>query len=198
MITSKDKQPFGEIIASSLDTCTIQAWEWDTYPPYGSLISIEEAESIIIAIINGITTAPLDHARMPTAYKKTDAELKADHPHIFTLLRTTITATTLGFKPSTNKPLTMPTKPASIHSFSFMHSANELGFTGDNTDSIRRIVSLHEPQVADTLIFHHIQHQKSAGTLSGECLRTIIATYIETVGNDYKRIFNLNRFIQAL
>lgn len=198
MITSKSRRPFGEVIASNLDTCTIQAWEWETYPPYGSLISIEEAESTIIAIINGITTAPFDHARMPTAYKKTDIELKADHPHIFALLRTIISATTLGTKISTNTLFTMPVKPASIHSFSFILSTDELFFTETNTNAIRRIISLHEPQIADTLIFHHMQHQKNAGTLSGECLRVLITTYIETVGNDYKRIFNLNRFIQAL
>lgn len=196
MMRSESKQPFGEVIASSLDSCIIQAWEWDLYPAYGSLIAMQEAEFTTIAIVNSITTAPLDNARMPTAYKKTDAELKAEHPHIFALLRTTLTATTLGIKMHTNSQIILPVKPVTIHSFSYADP--EVTFAGTNIETMRRILSLHEPQVADNLMCQHMRHQKNAGTLSGEYLRALIALYIDSVGNDYKRIFNLNRFIQTL
>lgn len=193
---SQNNQPFGEVIASSLDSCTIQAWAWDMYPPYGALVAIQEAESTLIAIVHAITTAPLDTARMPIAYKKSDAELKAEHPHIFALLRTTLTVTTLGVKTGNHPQLILPVKPAHLHSFSCIDT--QTTFAGTNSEAIRRIIALHEPQIADNLIHHYLLHQKSAGTLSGDYLRTLIAIYIDTVGNDYKRIFNLNRFIQTL
>jgi hypothetical protein len=194
-VTLATKQPFGEVIASSLDNCTVQAWEWNNYPSYGSLIQIEEGESLFIGIIEKIITAPLDGTRMPTAYKKTDLELKAEYPHIFALLRTTLTATILGIKIKNNS-LMVPTKPANIHGFSFT-CTNALSNT-EITLALQRIITLHEPHNADMLIQQYLWQQKNAGTLGGESLRSLIAAYIETVGNDYKRIFNLNRFMQNI
>jgi hypothetical protein len=196
MVTSIAKQPFGEVIASSLDSCILQAWEWDNYPAYGSLMHIEEDENTFIGIITTITTAPFDGSRMPTAYKKTGTELKAEYPYIFALLRTTLTATIVGHK---TKKITLampPTKPVKIHAFSF-------SFSGTLSEheiklALQRIITIHEPHQADMLIQHYLLQQKSAGTLAGESLRSLIAAYIETVGNDYKRIFGLNRFIQGL
>jgi hypothetical protein len=187
------KQPFGEVIASTLDNCTIQAWEWNNYPAYGSLIHIDEVDALFIGIIEKIITAPLDGTRMPTAYKKTDPELKAEYPHIFALLRTTLTATILGTKTKRGN-LAIPTKPVNIHAFCGS-SADALSNT-EITLALQRIITLHEPHNADMLIQQYLLQQKSAGTLGGESLRALITVYIESVGNDYKRIFNLNRFMQ--
>lgn len=195
-MTAKNKQPFGEVIASSLDTCTIQAWNWELYPSYGSLITLEETESSTRAIVTHINTAPLDGARMPTAYKKTDAELKAEFPHIFALLRTTITATTLGTQ-TEHREITAPLKPSRIHSFSFLESITNITHT-EHMHYIRRILMLHEPQSADTLIQHYLQYTQKRGLLAGDCLHVLVSTYIEEVGNDYKRIFNFNRILQTL
>lgn len=196
-MTVAHKQPFGEVVASSLDRCTIQAWEWNTYPSYGSLVQITDSETILVGIVESIITAPLDGARTPTAYKKTDSELKAELPHIFSLLRTTITASILGSKNFENTTLIPPTKPAQIHSFSTAINTQIL-HEKDNALLIKRIIMTHEPQSADTLIQQFLQHQKNAATLSQEQLHPYIRTYIDIIGNDYKRIFEFNRFIQNL
>jgi hypothetical protein len=194
-VTLTAKQPFGEVIASSLDSCTLQAWEWNNYPAYGSLIHIEEDNTLFIGIVEKIITAPLDGTRMPTAYKKTDVKLKAEYPHIFALLRTTLTATMLGVKTKNNNFMA-PTKPVNIHGFSFTDT--DVLANADIALALQRIITLHEPHNADMLIQQYLLQQKNAGTLGGESLRSLITVYIETVGNDYKRIFNLNRFLQSL
>lgn len=190
------KKPFGEIIASSLESCILQAWEWNNYPAYGSLIEITDGDSRFSAIVHAIATAPLDGSRMPTTYKKTDAELKAEYPHIFALLRTTLTATIVGVKTSGNPTLYTLTKPINIHSFCTIASDQQI--PAEIALTVRRIITLHEPQEADTLLQQYMQHQKNAGTLTRESLHSCITTYIEAVGTDYKRIFNLNRFVQTL
>ncbi len=194
---SASKQPFGEVVASSLDRCTIQAWEWNTYPPYGSLIQIIDGEFTFVGLIESIITAPLDGARTPTAYKKTDSELKAELPHIFSLLRTTITTTIIGSKTNAREPLSLATKPVQIHSFS--SPIEPVGLNAqDSALLVKRITMLHEPHNADTLLQQFIKHQKNAAALLQEQLHNYIRTYIDTVGNDYKRIFEFNRFVQNL
>lgn len=196
-MTLDNKQPFGEVVASNLDRCTIQAWKWDSYPPYGSLVQIMHDEITLLGLVESISTAPLDGTRTPTAYRKTEPELKAEMPHIFALLRTTINATMLGARTSRNTPLSLPIRPAQIHSFSTVIDTKDFHIH-DAALIIRRITTIHEPQNADTLIQQFLQHQKNTAALSQEQLQNYISAYISAVGNDYKRIFELNRFVQGL
>lgn len=187
------KEPFGEVVASTLDSCTIQAWEWDQYPAFGSLVAVQEQQNLLIALVQNIITAPLDSARMPIAYKKTDVELKAEYPHIFSLLRTTVSCVMLGTYDVQYRFLQLPIKPAIMHSFAATYIPdNDFCTQG----YIKRIIMVFEPAAADNLVTLHMLHEHSAGRLTPVILRSFIQTYIEAVGTDYKRIFALNSFVQ--
>jgi hypothetical protein len=185
------KQPFGEIIASTLTSCTIQAWDWDIYPTPGTLITIEEPNEKGYAIIQSVETAPLDGTRIPTAYKKDLATLKAEHPHIFLLLRTTLTCMPLDTPENSHRP-------ASLHSFCRGCSREDIVEITKNSGFIKKMLMHMEPTAADLLIEAHIRYLKKQQCLSQTLLRMIIAEYVTTIGSDYKRILHLNTMVQRI
>lgn len=184
------RQPFGEIITSTLTSCTIQTWEWDIYPTPGTLIMLEDAEKKG-AIVQLVETTPLDGTRVPTAYKKDLATLKAEHPHIFLLLRTTLTCMPLGQVHGNNRP-------TPLHSFCRECSPEEIIEVTKNGGYIKRILMQMEPTAADMLIEAHLHYLQKQQCLSQALLRSMIEEYITTIGSDYKRILNLNLMIQHI
>lgn len=185
-------KPFGEVITSTLQKCTLQSWNWDIHPPYGSFITLSDNTDRYAAIIHNIETVPLDTARTPTAYKKTHAELLADHPHIFSLLQTNMQCSLLGiFSSNVLGPIIRPPR---IHSFSEASSEEEIKIIIQTTHYIRTLINLLEPNVADNLIYTLIAHQRQKH--ANQHIQAIIREYIQCIGNDYRRINNLNAHIQ--
>ena len=74
---------FGEIIASSLTSWTIQSWQLEVYPPFGAIIQTSYDNMQHFGVISDINTGPKDSGRTPFAFGKTIQELKQEQPHIF-------------------------------------------------------------------------------------------------------------------
>jgi hypothetical protein len=187
------KQPFGEIIASSLIRCTLQAWEWDSYPAAGTFIIIEEEQGSKSALIDTIVTTPLESSRLPTTYKKDLATLKAEHPHIFLLLRTTIECIPLECS-ATQRAI--PNRPAKLHTFCREATQHEITQLTQQSSYIKKVLTYKEPAAADSLIETHLHYLAAQHSLTPPFLQMLIKEYIAFVGSDYKRILNFNALLQ--
>ena len=51
-----NKEPFAEIIESSLSTWRAQCWQWDVIPSYGSLVTITTPERTLFGLVHDIQT----------------------------------------------------------------------------------------------------------------------------------------------
>ena len=91
-------QPFAEIIESSLSSWRAQCWEWDSIPAYGSICYGKDeihGRSLALYMIQALSRA--EYHRTVFTYKKTQEELKQDHPQYVEFLHTTFQCITLGY-----------------------------------------------------------------------------------------------------
>jgi hypothetical protein len=178
-------KPYAEVIESSLNTFLAQSWEYDSFPPYGSLVTVHS----ILGCVSGIRTGSMDTQRYPFPYQKTEEELKAEQPQIFEFLKTTFDVTVLGYLDEHKKiSYTLPPTPAKIHAFvapadqtlteAFFGSPDYLPllFASQNTIS-------HFDDLLLAIFKQLAVHKKLASTLPLFCQKFSLLT-----GNDYRRM----------
>ena len=61
---------FAEVTESSLQTFTAQSWEWDYFPAFGSLVTVQTINRTVLGIVYAIQTGSSDPHRSPFTYKK--------------------------------------------------------------------------------------------------------------------------------
>ena len=180
---------FGEITQSSLNMAHCALWEWDQFPHYGSLVAIDSAVHTTYGIITEITTGPIDGTRAPYPYKKTEEELRRDHPHIFEFIRSTCTLFLLGYAQNTqNGPknshiefITPPTPPK-IHAFVRPLLLPEISSFFTSPAYIDRIFASNElaPIADDLLVTLLRQHNPPIDPLAERLMLIIGGDYCRT------------------
>lgn len=89
---------FAETIESSLQGFTAQCWQWDDFPAFGSLVTIQARPRTLFGIVHQIHTGSMDPMRSPFPYRKTEEELLREQPQIFEFLKTTFSCITVGYQ----------------------------------------------------------------------------------------------------
>src|SRR5438105_1903017 len=112
-----ETKAFAEIIESSLQGWVAQSWQWDYFPPFGSLVSVEQGKRTYIGLVHQVKTGSIDPVRAPFAYQKTEAELLRDQPQIFEFLKTTFSCLSLGYQEDGKLFYTLAPEPTKIHTF---------------------------------------------------------------------------------
>ena len=79
---------FSEVIDSSLHGFTAQSWQWDDFPAFGQLVTVQSGTRTLFGIVYQVHTGSMDPVRYPFPYQKTEAELLAEQPQIFEFLKT--------------------------------------------------------------------------------------------------------------
>lgn len=109
--------PFAEVIESSLMGWRAQSWSWDTFPLFGSLLTIQKKDITHIGIVHAIETGSLEAGRYPFAYKKTEEELLEEQPQIFEFLKTSFSCLTIGYIKHNKLYYQLAPQPPKIHAF---------------------------------------------------------------------------------
>lgn len=188
MVTKRDKQAFSEVIQSSLQTWTGQSWKWDTFPAFGSLVTITTPQRIWFGLVYQINTGSGDPGRTPFAYKKTEAELLAEQPQIFEFLRTTFDCLAIGFMENEHVFYQTPPEPPKIHAF-IQYSSAQLNKQFFNSTAFLPLLFTSEHiKNKDELLLSILRHQKQLNCLTQEKLENIIESVALLTGNDYRRI----------
>ena len=184
---------FAEVIESTLDHSVAQCWEWDHFPQFGSLITINNQPSTLIGCVTQIHTGSMDPLRYPFPYKKTETELRTEQPQIFEFLKTTFTVQIIGYAHQETTAAkffyTVPPKPAKIHSFvnyasmstyaSFFQKSHYLNVLFAFSDNISNL---------DELLLALLHNLAQRQLLAKENLEAFCETFSLLTGNDYRRL----------
>lgn len=182
-------RPFGEIVASSLTQLTVQAWDLEQYPPFGSLIRARYEKMDCLGIVCDIQTGPKDAARTPLAFGKTVQELKQEQPHIFQLLHTVVTVLPLSYDYKTGIVYAIPPYPAPIHTFVYSCTPQELTLFFSNMQWLITFFNLAQQNpLFDELLLAVLHNAHRSGTLNKKIIQEIIDTFCLLTHNDYLKL----------
>ncbi len=185
----KANKPFGEIIESSLHHFKAQTWQWDDFPTYGSLVSIEQKPYTYIGLVYEVATGSIDPSRSPFAYQKTEKELRAEQPQIFEFLKTTFWSLTLGYIYQERYWYTAPPHPAKIHQFVEQTNQTVSHQFLNRSLWIQRLFSLSGiVSNIDELLLAILSEQQKNDRFDKSNLLEFMQAYSLLTGNDYRRI----------
>jgi len=185
----KNNKAFSEIIESSLQGFVAQCWQWDDFPSFGELITIESGKQTIFGLVHQIQTGSMDPVRYPFPYKKTEEELKKEQPQIFEFLKTTFSCITVGYQEKGKLFYLSCPKPPKIHAFA-CHTDIE---TSKNFFADLRYLNLLFGQggqlcCMDELLLALIKQQKNLGIMKPEKISAFVDMFCLLTGNDYRRL----------
>ncbi len=187
METSK---PFAEIIESSLTGWLAQSWQWDQFPSFGSVITIETKKRILFGIVHQIETGSMDPVRYPFAYQKTEEELLQEQPQIFEFLKTTFHCLTIGYQEQ-GAPITyqLAPEPPKIHAFAACASRQLYKNFFANNQYLHILFGLSNSIFnLDELLLAILKQLKDQDILTEVTVANFIDTFSLLTGNDYKRL----------
>lgn len=125
--------PIAEVIASTITgfeaECLPDQTDRADLPPkprFGSFLRVESADISIFAVAYNVITGPQDSVHKPSALGMTRDELRLEQPHIFSLLRTEVRATTVGYGIDGQVFQHLPPHPPDVHDFVYPATAEEI------------------------------------------------------------------------
>lgn len=116
----------GEVIESSTAQLVAESVQLHGAPGFGQFVRIECEPQAIIGVVHNTRTQSLEANRRPSAYGKSEEELRLEQPQIFELLRTHFDVFVLGYFEGDRPILVYPPQPARIHSFVYECDAEQV------------------------------------------------------------------------
>lgn len=185
----ENKTAFAEVIESSLSGWTSQSWQWNRFPIFGSLVTIETVSRTLFGLVYQTQTGSMDPTRYPFPYQKTEQELLAEQPQIFEFLKTTFMSMTVGYVDHGHMVHLLAPEPPHIHAFVQEASKQQSSLFFSNEQFLHLIFGASAQQInLDELLLATLKYQKSLGILTQERLKMCLQTYALLIGNDYRRL----------
>lgn len=185
----KGNSHFAEVIEGSLVNWLAQSWQWDNFPPFGSLVMVESKNCTIFGIVHQVQTGSMDPVRYPFPYQKTEEELLREQPQIFEFLKTTFSCLTIGYLEKNIIHYLLAPEPPKIHSFVQLIPANLSKQFFSNEKYLHLLFNLGQYIFnLDELILVLLKKQKTLDILTTDRLHRFMHTYSLLIGNDYRRI----------
>jgi len=139
-------EALGEVTSASITGLVAECWPVEggdhtlvQRPNFGSFLKVQSVEQDIdiYAVVCNVITGPQDSLHKPAALRLTRAQLKTEQPHIFALLRTEISATTVGYSSGKTFYRRLPPQPPQVHDFVYPATADEVRHLTSDPDFIR-------------------------------------------------------------
>lgn len=189
MSKQTNNKPFAEIIESSLHGWLAQSWQWDTFPPFGSLICIEQKERTHIGIVHQVQTGSMEPGRYPFPYKKTEQELLKEQPQIFEFLKTSFNCLAVGYYQKGRIYYSLAPQPPKIHGFVAPLERDLAKQFLSSERYLHTIFSVgNKIENLDELLLALLDQQRQEGILSQDKVTRFMQTYSLLTGNDYRRM----------
>lgn len=180
---------FAEVIESSLHGFLAQSWQWDTFPAFGSIVTIETKQRILFGIVHEVKTGSMDSMRYPFPYQKTEEELLMEQPQIFEFLKTTFSCLTIGYKQNGKLFYLLPPEPSKIHAFVTPASKTLCAHFFESDMYLHLLFGMSNQLLnLDELLLATLKHQVELGILTKERLAKFVETFSLLTGNDYRRL----------
>lgn len=180
---------FAEVIESSLNNWKGQCWQWDNFPQFGSLVSIETTDRTFFGLVYEIQTHSLDPHRTPIAYQKSEVELKKEQPQIFEFLHTTFSCLTVGYSQNSTLLYQLAPEPPKIHSFISLANREQVLQFFMQEQYLHLIFSFpHQSFALDELLLALLKRLSDLKVLTEPLLVTFLETFSLLTANDYRRL----------
>ena len=180
---------FAEVVESSLQGFTAQSWSWDSFPTFGSMVTITTKKRIIFGLVHQIHTGSMDQTRYPFPYQKTEEELQREQPQIFAFLKTTFSCLPIGYQENGILHYLLPPEPAKIHAFvapmtdeaskQFFYKERYLHVLFGLSNTVFNL---------DELLLALLNYQASRKMLTPDKISSFAQRLSLLTGNDYRRL----------
>jgi hypothetical protein len=181
----------GEVIESSTTEFVAESCELHGAPSFGRFVRVV-SEVPIIGIVFNVFTQSIEPNRRPTAYGKTEEELRLEQPQIFELLRTEFQALVIGYVDDTGPVQTLPPQPARIHSFVYPCDDDEVRAFTRTDDYLRSILNTAKIPT-DELVIATMRHTLKAHGRAAPYLVRMGKELSRLLGDDYDRLSSIIR-----
>jgi hypothetical protein len=197
-VTTKINNHFAEVIESSLHGWLAQSWQWDTFPQFGSIVTVQTGKRILYGIVHQINTGSMDPMRYPFPYQKTEEELRAEQPQIFEFLKTTFNCLTIGYQEKGKIYYLLAPEPPKIHSFVGHMSREQAHLFFAHQHYLHILFGLsNQITNLDELLLAIVHNLEQHNLLSESKLAMFIETYSLLTGSEYRRLKIFLQRIQA-
>lgn len=183
----------GEVIESSTAQFLAQSRELNGAPPFGSFVKAGP-EPCIYGLVFNVCTHSIEPNRRPTAYGKTEHELRMEQPQIFELLKTEFEAVIIGHHDGRTPRQVLPPQPPHIHSFVFPCTEAEVKALTGNGDFLRGILNGGRLP-ADDLIIAAVRNAWHARAYEMPYLVGLGKDLCRLIRDDYDRLSSIMRRI---
>jgi hypothetical protein len=140
-----------EVVESSTAEIVAECRALNASPPFGTFVRIV-SEPVSFGAVFNIATRSLDPTRRPTAYGKTEEELRLEQPQIFELLRTEFHAVLVGFQEGKTMRQSLPPQPPRLHSFVYASDKEEVRAFTSSPDYLRILLNASGQTSSNELI----------------------------------------------
>lgn len=151
-MTEKTKEPIAEIVSSTITGFVAQCRSQQSEdglneaqrPRFGSFLRVEtnDSHTDILAVVHNVITGSPDAQHQPWALGMSREQLRAEQPHIFSLLRTEVHAVIVGYLSGGRVNQHLPPLPPEVHDFVFEASARDIEKLTDDLDFLRLLTSI--------------------------------------------------------
>lgn len=145
-------EALGEVVSSSITGLVAECWTIEDSdgmpsvqkPRFGSFLTVDSEESgiRIYAVVFNVITGPQDNMHRPSALGLTRERLKAEQPHIFSLLKTEVHAVTVGYKSGGTAFNHLPPQPPEVHDFVYRTSNSEIASLTEGFEFLRLLTTI--------------------------------------------------------
>ena len=181
----------GEVISSSTTEFVAEARCLDKAPSFGQFVQVT-SEVSVIGIVYNVYSQSIEPNRRPTAYGKTQEQLRKEQPQIFELLRTEFQVLIVGYFDGHNPVYVLPPQPTKIHSFVLECDDKEVCSFTVKTDFLRSIINASNVPV-DELLVAVLRVALQARNSDQDYLIRMGKELSRLVGDDYDRLSSIIR-----
>ena len=189
--TEDERTHVGEVVESSTTELIAQARELHGAPSFGQFVRVEAAMPVVGIVFN-VFTHSIEANRRPTAYGKTEAELRLEQPQIFELLRTEFQALVIGYLDGDESVQILPPQPARIHSFMYLCSDEQVRAFTRTDDYLRSILNTSKIPT-DELVIAVLRHAVRAYGHAPSYLVQMGKELSRLLSDDYDRLSSIIR-----
>lgn len=195
----------GEVVSSSITGLIAECWNMNDAdglpsvqkPRFGSFLTIdsEDTELRIYAVVFNVITGPQDNMHRPSALGLTRERLKAEQPHIFSLLRTEVHAVTVGYKSGGIAYNHLPPQPPEVHDFVYQASNSEIQTLTEGFEFLRLLTTISSVPT-DELLAASVREAYQARGNDYQFLIEAGQSLSHLLRSDYDRLLSVLRKIK--
>lgn len=185
------------LVAQSLPSTSGADASGSPKPRFGSFIRVssDDKKSGIIAVVNDVLTGPIDGVHRPSAFGLSREELRAQQPQIFSLLRTDVHASIIGYLENGRAYQHLPPYAPEVHDFVYAATTSDIERVTSDFEFLR-LLSHSTVASIDELLAAAIREAYKARGNDAAFLQQAGQAFSQLFRSDYERLVSVLKKIR--